>query len=313
MALRIRCTECRKKISIDEAFAGGMCRCPYCKALVYVEDKSAGTGPVSPSPAPGSRPAAPGAANAASGAPEPAPGAEEPEHVPMARPVMIQGIITIVLLVLLVVMVGVGVAIALVIVRSRDDRMGPDANADGNAAAYVPPISPLQVRGDKPEIAGLELPAGPVVYCLDGGSSMRDLFDAGALMIINSIGSLKPDAKFTILRCQEGDDEFLSAAFLAGGAEGKKKAHGFFRVYQPSGATDIVRALNGALALKPKVIVLIARKPVDEAVGAANKAKAQGVQIFTVVIDGDEDVVSSMRKLSEITGGKHRAVTSGEL
>jgi len=39
MAIKIRCVECRKKISIDEAFAGGVCRCPYCTAIVYVPDE----------------------------------------------------------------------------------------------------------------------------------------------------------------------------------------------------------------------------------------------------------------------------------
>ena len=34
--MRIRCAECQKKISIDDAFAGGVCRCPHCKALVVV-------------------------------------------------------------------------------------------------------------------------------------------------------------------------------------------------------------------------------------------------------------------------------------
>jgi len=36
MAVKVRCSECRKKISVDEAFAGSMCRCPYCKAIVMV-------------------------------------------------------------------------------------------------------------------------------------------------------------------------------------------------------------------------------------------------------------------------------------
>ncbi len=36
MAVKIRCSECRKKISVDEAFSGSMCRCPYCKSIVMV-------------------------------------------------------------------------------------------------------------------------------------------------------------------------------------------------------------------------------------------------------------------------------------
>ena len=41
MAIKIRCVDCKKKISIDEAFAGGVCRCPYCTAIVYVPDDGA--------------------------------------------------------------------------------------------------------------------------------------------------------------------------------------------------------------------------------------------------------------------------------
>jgi hypothetical protein len=36
MALKINCPECNRRISVDEAFAGGVCRCPYCKAIVFV-------------------------------------------------------------------------------------------------------------------------------------------------------------------------------------------------------------------------------------------------------------------------------------
>ena len=66
MAIKIRCVDCKKKISIDEAFAGGVCRCPYCTAIVYVPDDSAtkkrNRRPESPKPRPESpapRPKAP--------------------------------------------------------------------------------------------------------------------------------------------------------------------------------------------------------------------------------------------------------------
>lgn len=62
MAVKIRCSECRKKIAVDEAFAGSMCRCPYCKSIVQVP-RLPGSGdlpgrPPRPSARPG-RPSAP--------------------------------------------------------------------------------------------------------------------------------------------------------------------------------------------------------------------------------------------------------------
>lgn len=50
MAVKIRCSECRKKISVDEAFSGSMCRCPYCKSIVMVP-KLAPAGAATPRPA----------------------------------------------------------------------------------------------------------------------------------------------------------------------------------------------------------------------------------------------------------------------
>ena len=56
MAVKIRCSECHKKISVDEAFAGSMCRCPYCKNIVLVpEFVGAEVGAAA-----GARPSAPG-------------------------------------------------------------------------------------------------------------------------------------------------------------------------------------------------------------------------------------------------------------
>lgn len=39
MAVRVRCSDCKKQIAVDDAFAGSMCRCPYCKSIVMVPPK----------------------------------------------------------------------------------------------------------------------------------------------------------------------------------------------------------------------------------------------------------------------------------
>ena len=81
MAIKIRCVDCKKKISIDEAFAGGVCRCPYCTAIVYVPDdagkkktkKSRAKTPARRPKTPGARPKAPAPAPAPSRPQAPAP------------------------------------------------------------------------------------------------------------------------------------------------------------------------------------------------------------------------------------------------
>ena len=36
MAVKVRCSDCKKKIAVDDAFAGSVCRCPYCKSIIMV-------------------------------------------------------------------------------------------------------------------------------------------------------------------------------------------------------------------------------------------------------------------------------------
>jgi len=68
MAVRIRCSECSKKISVDEAFAGSMCRCPYCKSIVVVPKRVALQGEAKLRPSrPLSRPGKPSKAVASVG------------------------------------------------------------------------------------------------------------------------------------------------------------------------------------------------------------------------------------------------------
>ena len=313
MAIKIRCSDCRKKISIDEAFAGGMCRCPYCKAIVYVPEESGDAAVAARPAAPGSRPAEPGESPetpqgaegeaAAEAGAEPAPVVDH-EHIPMARPVKIQGVITIVLLALLLVMVGLGVAMALLYIPS-----GP---LDVDVPDEGMPVNPLSVVKGAPAVAGLKLQASPVIYILDGGSSMRDVFDGVRVMVGNSVASLGAKNQFTAVLCREDEDKFMGAAYANGGEEGKKALHAFLDLVVPTGASDIPRALKAAVERKCKVIVLVARKTVDDAAEIAAQAKAQGIVINTISVDGDSEVNASMKALAAAGGGEAKAYYSGE-
>lgn len=324
MALKIRCTDCGRKISIDEAFAGGMCRCPYCKALVYVEERAeaaaSGARPAAPSArpaAPGERPAgpaagpapgpavpAPAAATAAAGAAAAAEAADAHEHVPMARPVFIQGIITMILLGLVILIVAAGIVVAVFFIPGRDGQ-----------APLPPPLPPAPVPGQVstagPGVLDVPLPAGPVIYCLDGGSGMRQAYDAAAVTIDKSIISLTEKGQFSILRCQEAEDVFFSPTnYVKGGEGGKDAVKDFLHLYQPLGATDLVRGLGAALARKPAAIVLLTRKSVEGAMDLANKAKQQGVRIITIGVDAYPDAERSLSELSKATGGEYRSISS---
>ncbi len=306
MAIRIRCQECKKRISIDEAFAGGMCRCPYCKALVYVDEATGGgakgSGVSRPS-APMSRPAAPGQAA------EPVmhsagPSANEPvdtEHIPMARPVKIQGIITIILLVLLVFMVGGGIAVALLYLPGGQNGDIPPP------PEFAPTINRVPESG--PGVVDIRV-ATPIIYVLDGGSGMRSAFDSARLVTMHSVESLGGE-KYNVMVSGEAEDKLLSPDFVPGGKKGVVTLTTFLEAVMPMGASDIPRSLTAALAKKPKTIVLFTRKPVDNAMSQAEQAKAQGTVIHTITIEGDREVIDSMKKLAEASGGKARDFLAG--
>jgi hypothetical protein len=174
------------------------------------------------------------------------------------------------------------------------------------------PLDPLAVIKGGPALADVKLEAGPVVYVLDGGSSMRASFDATRVMVGNSIVSLGDKQKFTVLLCREDEDKFLSADYQAGGTSGQAATAEFLKLLAPAGATDIPRALKAALARKPKAIVLLARKVVDDAMELAAGAKQQGTVINTISVNGDAEIDKSMKALAEATGGKSRAFLTGD-
>ncbi len=60
MAVKVRCSDCLKIIMVDQAFAGSMCRCPYCKAIVAVPAEGDISGSATASSRSSSRPGKPG-------------------------------------------------------------------------------------------------------------------------------------------------------------------------------------------------------------------------------------------------------------
>lgn len=152
--------------------------------------------------------------------------------------------------------------------------------------------------------------ATPIIYLLDGGSGMRSAFDSARLVTMHSVTSLGDD-KFNVLVSGEAEDRLLSPDFVPGGKKGVEKLTTFLDVVMPMGASDIPRSLTAALEKKPKTIVLFTRKPVDNAMDLAEQAKAQGTVIHTITIEGDSEVIDSMKRLAEASGGEARDFMAG--
>ncbi len=305
MAIKIRCDECRKKISIDEAFIGGVCRCPYCKAIVpVVGDGMPPAEPVVRAETPGevSRPAEPSAPGVPS------------EHghrvVPTATPVKLQGIATIVMLILLLAMIAAGVYMFIAYMNRDEDKKKPAKTAesyelieDGGDVEVVAPSNPFEVRADAGDVAGIKLDS-PVVYIIDGGSSMREMFDYAIGITRASIRSLRGDQKFTLMVPIGEKCNVLPGGNQPGGKAGDKAAMDFLvELPGPIGATDLEGVIKTAISQKPGVIVLIGRKPLDNAKSLAEQAKAAGVRVVAISLDADSEVDESFAELASGSSG----------
>ncbi len=310
MAIKIRCQQCRKKISIDEGFAGGLCRCPYCKAITMVSGGAAASCADRPD-----RPDLPTAV-----ATSQARQVESVEAVPLAKPVMIQGIATLVLSGFVLLLLVVGVVLVMKISAGPDK---PPVPKDGSNTATetkpsnnndLPPMpiptNPFTARGL--QVAGMGI-AGPVVYVLNASSAMRDLYDPAVAVVRYSIRAMGGVGQFNIIVLAEEGVKPMTGAWITGGDAGDTKAKEFLRDCQPAGATDLADGFRRAMALKPKTIVVLTDKAVDNADSLTQQAKQSGIKIFAVMLESPPDAVAVMEKLTAGTGGQCRQFTGNEI
>jgi len=310
--MKIRCSRCRKRISIDEAFAGAVCRCPYCEATVFVPGKVslAAGGRDETAQA---RPETPAEIAAGAKAPAAVRTAIAGGEVPLARPVMIQGVVSIVLTGLLVVVMG-GMALLIAFPRSQPAPTQPD-KIPPPATPSVPPapqVGPFTVGPEGPTVAGDVRIETPVIYCLDAGGGMRNVFDFAVWMTRASLKSLRKDDRFSVMACMEDEDKLMPGHWRDADQAGRSAAKRFLEPIERLGATDLDRALRAAVALKPKTIVLFTNKPVD-ADRLAKTADAGGVRIVAISLDGDSETDASLARLAKAAGGEFRTFSFSRL
>jgi len=298
--MKIRCQQCRKSISIDEAFAGGFCRCPYCKAITKVSGRARGK------PATAERPEMPGPAQPAEGEPQ--------EALPVANPANVRGLVALVISGLLVLLAVSAVTAYFWLIRpgGQAPADGPARHAPGRQAQsdLEEQTNPFLRQGVR--VAGMEFQP-PVVYLLDSSWSMSDFLDPAAAVVRYSIRSLGPQQKFNVMVAREDGLALLSEGWLSGGDEGDARAGEFFRKYLPAGAAELGSGLSRALAARPKTVVLLAAKALQEPGPLIEQARAQNTAILTVSLGAYPEVSEQFSELARQTGGDCAEFSLGRL
>ena len=263
-----------------------MCRCPYCKAVT----RSGG----------GRRAARPAARPDRPDAPAPAAQqrTEEPTPVPLAKPVLVQGIAALVLMGIMVVLVA-----GAVVLFSTGQVPGPNVPAATGAE------NPFAISGRN--VAGITI-APPVVYVVDVSSGMAGLYDAAGAIVRHSIRSLEGGDRFNVLLVGEQGAEKLSDGMLPAGEGSDAKVREFLWSRAAMGATELDPAVEQAIALSPGTVVIIAAKGPTDPTKLARQAGAAGCAIHCVA-PGAEAAPETMAALASATGGKCKALRTDEI
>jgi len=294
--MRVRCQQCSKKISIDEAFAGGMCRCPYCGTVT-----KAGKGPAAV--VTGARPDRPDRPDTPVAA-APAAAAEAAEAIPLARPVLIQGITALVLLGLLVAMIAFVVIFYFALIRQpTGDNGGPTPPG---------PTRPADDNGEGDTQAKLTL-TPPVVYVIDCSAGMSQFYDPAGVIVRISARQLGAEGRFRLLVVRDDGVKALSGDWTTGGSAADEGITDFVNSHAPGGATDLTAAVTEAIKLSPKTVLVLAAKSPGEPAELAALAKSAGCAISCVSLGGYVDVTGPMDDLAQRTGGKCLSFTNSEL
>ena len=287
MAIKIRCSRCTKRISIDEAFAGGVCRCPYCTAINNV-------------PLHGE----PGVSAVTQPQAQAAKVSGKAASIPIAERVGFQGVAAIFLIAALLAMLIGGVVVAVHFAGNGEPGGNGDPDGSGMNGASTNPF----VSADLPSVAGNLPVTSPVVYVVHANLDMEEAYGYVCRMIDASSVSLGEGQAAVVIH-GDGGAEVVTGGLVAASTMSLYPAE---RIEWAWG-NDVGVGLSAAMDLNPATVVLFARdwaKQTDEVV---DRAKQANIRIVTVVPGASGTMAESMARLAQATGGSSRAFTLSEL
>jgi hypothetical protein len=325
--IRISCTNCKTVLSIDDAFAGGVCRCQHCGTIQTVPAHLRDTAKVAASgQAMGGSKSLYQHGDARSGT-----GLDDLASVVVSsglsssrltRPA--GGPSTKLNLVPLIVGGGVVIAVLIVIIiylatRTTTPPAGTAGGAGDSSVNQTAGITPAPVVG-VPNFCGTTLDGNTIIYLLDCGDATKDYIGELKDATIKSIASLSPDRKFQILFWNDGiagSYPINSTAYATKDSiDSAQKAIADVAAY---GQSDVKTALTKALAQQPDEIVLATAKgwqlDVDPAwLDAVMAVRGSSTAKFiTYSLGSADNKCETLRKLAEKTGGSYHEATQSEL
>jgi len=337
--INLTCTNCKKLLQIDDAFAGGVCRCKFCGTIQTVpSQKTRAASPTATAVAPKAAPPpkslfqSSGRIAAGHGPGTSGTGLEELAQIVASSGLAGTGLRASHLRrpppppasnLKLYLFIGGGVLALLVIVlvvwlimHSGTDYSNQTVNNPNPQQARTDNANPAPQPPQSPNYMGLPLSGPSVIYLLDRGSGTLETFDYMKRGAIRSIASLGAGTKFQIIFWEtdsliefpQGAMRYATAENVAATDEAIKDVYAFSQ-------STIDKAFEKALALNPAEIVIVTGKYGldDEFVNSVLALrKTSPVKIHTVAL-GKSSSPEALKKLAEKTGGQFREVSGAAL
>ncbi len=329
--ISITCTQCQAALSIDDAFAGGVCRCQHCGTIQTVparkregaggtaagvrapktlyqkrtRDASVGTGLDDLADVVTSSGLAASAASSSASSTGAAPARK-------SHATLLIGIAAIIVIALLVV-------ILVVVSRPRSDATGGAPTKTSGTTSSTPGAGGQggQASAGEPSFCGIKLDHPSVIYLLDRGSSTQAPFGSLKEAALKSIQSLGAQRRFQIIFWDNGQDPgtfppLLAFASEANVAEVRRQTEDVFAF----GATDPAPALVKAVAQRPAAVVIATGKGADlddafvQMVKDTRKDAQVVIHTFAIGAAGQS---TALKTVAQSSGGHFRELSEGEL
>ena len=324
--IEITCTSCKRLLNVDDAFAGGVCRCQYCGTIQTVAAKGSGQ-KAAAGAGKGSKTLFENKARIAGvGA-----GLEDLADVlhssglsnsdlrkSPSTPPATQGQNLAPILGLAAAVIVVLLAVVLVLVFRNPPTPGPIPVPANPPAINNPPAPSAVQTAAAGNFCGIAIDQPVVAYVIDNGSSSAEVFDTVKSVLLKSIESLGPDRRFQVLFWNPSSDSYPAdrATFAFAVKENIDVARRKFQDVTAAGATDPLASLKTAFANDPGQVILVTAKAgdlddslVDQVIQLRGNSKARIDGVAINGLPGDK----VLAKIAAQTGGTFVLLSEAQL
>jgi hypothetical protein len=325
--ISLTCTSCKRVLQIDDAFAGGVCRCQHCGTIQTVPaNLRRGARPAAPASGTGAKTlyqkktrssagdtksgtglddlasAVASSSGLSRGGLRSSRAAQPPSSAPTAptKPELWP-----------IFVVGGAVIVTLLIVILFLTLRSPNATASASGSGPAAKAAPI------PRFVDVTLDVPSVVYVIDRGDGTREVFGELKEATLKSIETLGPDRRFQIIFWNNGSEAaFPPSRPAAASAENLAAARRALDEITAFGQTDLKPSLERAVMERPGAVVIATAKGWDLDAAFVSMASdvvgGSGVKVHCFAV-GDGGASKPLQTVAQRTGGEYRELQPADL